>query len=149
MFERRVQVQGRDGRAHEFVLPETAPPQAPAYCTEMLRLTLPPLAIGSVSAASSFFCQNRDASNQVLTCLDPNSWLELERASRACRSAVLASNCWSATIVGLHSLRFRPEERKGAYVQHRRAVWRVAKAFQVLQDNRYGYVKLLLLYACE
>ena len=134
MFERRVQVQGRDGRVHEFVLPDAALPPAPASSTmAMLRLTLPPLAPGErASAAASFFRQSRDASNLVMMLLDPDSWLELERTSRACRAAVLASKCWAGPVAGGHSLRFPPKGRKGAYVRHRRAVWRVARGFQVM-----------------
>ena len=134
MFERRVQVQGRDGREHEFVLPDAALPPGPASSTmTMLRLTLPALASGeSASPAASFFRQSRDASNLVMMLLDPDSWLELERTSRACRAAVLASKCWAGPVAGGHSLRFPPKARKGAYVRHRRAVWRVARGFQVM-----------------
>lgn len=134
MFERRVQVQGRDGRAHELLLPDAALPPAPASSTmTMLRLTLPALSPEEcASPSASFFRQSRDASNLVMMLLDPDSWLELERTSRACRAAVLASKCWAGPVAGGHSLRFPPKGRKGAYVRHRRAVWRVARGFQVM-----------------
>lgn len=134
MFERRVQVQGRDGQVHELVLPDAALPPAPASSTmAILRLTLPALSPGEcASPSASFFRQSCDASNLVMMLLDPDSWLELEITSRACRSAILASKCWAGPVAGGHSMRFPPKGRKGAYVRHRRAVWRVARGFQVV-----------------
>lgn len=133
MLERIVHVQGRDGEVRQYVLPEDVLPKDPAYSTDILRLTLPPVAAAEpASAAASLFATSRDASNWVMAFLSPDSWLELEQASRGCRSAVRSSSRWQQTpILDGHSLRYRPEGRKAAYVQHRRAVWRVAKAFQV------------------
>lgn len=134
MFQRRVEVQARDGRPIELYLPETALPPAPSPSSApMLRLSLPALdAADLVSVAASFFRQRRDASNLVVAHLDPDSWLQLEKASRSCRAAVIGSKYWSSgSLLGGHSLRFRPEGRKEAYVRYRGALWRVTKAFQV------------------
>lgn len=131
MFERLVLVQGRDGDLHHFAIPESVLPLEPANYATMLRLTLPTATGDMSSTASSFFASSRDASNCVLSFLDADSWLELERCCRSCRQAVAASQCWLAPIMEGHSLRFPPEERKAAYVRHRRAVYRVSKAFEV------------------
>lgn len=140
----RLKVQGRDGKLHEFVVP---PDRQEYYKNKILprlvssldalRLT-PPVTINrpaeefSLGSAGAFFGFNRDASNLVLTWLSPDSWLELEGSCRAASTAVMNSMCWFSPGVMIgHSLRFRPDQRKVAYLRHRRAVERVAKAFQV------------------
>lgn len=131
---RLVQVQGRDGSSYEFVLPEDAVPRA---AVGALRLKPPdslspsPLELELAGAAASFLGESRDASNLMLTYVDPDGWMELEATCRAGRAAVAESECWSTAVMAGHSLRFPPGGRKAAYVRHRRSVWRVAKAFQV------------------
>lgn len=133
MLMRAIQVQGRDGREHRFLIPEASLLPPPTHATSALRLVLPIL--GTESSAAAFFSNSRDLSNSVLSWLEPEAWLQLEQASTASRTAVLRSNCcWSSPVLAGHSLRFPPERRKAAYVQHRRAVWRVTKAFQVREN---------------
>lgn len=131
MFERLVLVQGQDGDLLRFAIPESVLPLEPANYATMLRLVLPTTTGDISSTVSSFFASSRDASNCVLSFMDADSWLELERCCRSCRQAVAASQCWLAPIMEGHSLRFPLWERKAAYVRHRRAVYRVSKAFEV------------------
>lgn len=142
-----LKVQGRDGKLHEFVvLPDgqeyyknTLLPRT-VSSTGALRLTPPvtvlrtarPAEELSLGPAGAFFSSSRDASNLVLTWLSPDSWMELEVTCRAGRMAVIDSKCWfSPGVMTGHSLRFRPDKRKAAFLRHRRAVGRVSKAFQV------------------
>ena len=135
MFERLVLVQGRDGDLHHLAIPENVLPMEPTYHAAMLRITLPIAAEEGGSTASTFFAASRDPSNCVLSFLDPDSWLEFERCCSGSRKAVGASLCWRAPVMEEHSLRYPPEERKAAYVRHRKAVLRVAKAFEVRQSS--------------
>lgn len=168
----QVQVQGRDGRAHEFVIHTDGPPynnttklllSHTVSTAGALRLIIPATTAAitptpppptttittkttqtttktkttttpsqSPSPAASFFWCHHDVSNLVLIWLEPDSWLELEGVGRAGRRAVADSGFWlSRRLMAGHSLRFRPEGRKKAYLRHRRAVWRVARSFEV------------------
>lgn len=110
-----LDVQARDGSRVNLVTDLPAEPP-------LLRLTLPALAPTEfASPAAAFFRLSRDPANLVLNCLDPDSWLELEKTCRAGRVAVVSSGCWER--VG--------EGGKPAYVRQRRAVFRVFRAFQV------------------
>lgn len=143
MFERKLQVQGRDGAVHELIVPEAALPRSSAGNSSsppvILRITVPsPLkemdcSSSSSSVAPSFFRQSRDASNLVVRFLDPDSLLELEGVASPCRTAVRASRFWSnMSVLDGHSHRFRGAgERKRVYVRHRRALCRVARGFEV------------------
>lgn len=152
----RLKVQGRDGNFHELVMVHhgdsnlynnlqecntTLVHQAhSAICP--LRLVAPasnsPTSVQSSNSvprllepAESFFLRS-DAFNLVLTWLAPDDWMQLEGTCRRSRAAVASSGCWlSPRVMAGHSLRFQPEDRKAAYVRHRRAVARVAKAFEV------------------
>lgn len=136
MTLRWVQVQGRDGSPYEFYLPEAILPHAndPLRLKAVTRPTTGMDVAGPRACnLQSFVSQNRDASNLVLAWLDPDSWLAFETACLASRIAVRESRCWASPVMGGHSLRFPMEQRKSAYVRHRRCVARVAKAFQVTQ----------------
>lgn len=113
MGERRVvlDVQARDGSRLNLVTDLPAEP--------LLRLTLPPAEFASPAAA--FFRLSRDPANLVLDCLDPDSWLELEKTCRAGRVAAVSSGSWDKVGDG----------GKPAYVRQRRAIFRVSRAFQV------------------
>ncbi|CAM9431846.1 unnamed protein product [Scytosiphon promiscuus] len=118
MAERRVvlDVQARDGRRLNLVTDLPAEP--------LLRLTLPALAPAEfASPAVAFFRLSRDPANLVLDCLDPDSWLELEKTCRAGRVAAVSSGRWEKVGDG----------GKPVYVRQRRAVFRVSRAFQVLR----------------
>lgn len=79
-----------------------------------------------------WFCsRGPDLSSLLIAWLDPDSWLVFEIACRASRAAIEESRCWESVTMGGHTLRFAPDERKQAYVEHRRCVARVEKAFQV------------------
>lgn len=154
----RLKVQGRDGNFHELVMVHHGDSDLhdklqecngntalvhqayPSICP--LRLVAPesnspPNVQSSDSApglsgpAESFFVRS-DAFNLVLTWLGPDDWMQLEGTCRRSRAAVASSGCWlSPHVMAGHSLRFQPEDRKAAFVRHRRAVARVAKAFEV------------------
>lgn len=127
---RRIEVQGRDGRALNFLVPLPRDALTSRFESLPLRLSLRPPPEESTTPAS-FSRQHGDVLGLVLTWLNPDAWLQLEVTCGAVRSAVLTSQCWRSPLLGGHSLRFKPGARKAAYVRHLRAVFRVARAFEV------------------